>query len=398
MKCVAINNVAALCDLVHQAREAKVSLAPLGGGTQQHRLLPAKDDSWQVDLRGLNQIIDYPFDDMTITMQAGVTIAHLQRTLAEHGQTLPIDVPFPEKATLGGSIAANANGPRRFGWGTWRDYVIGISFVNDRGEEAKAGGRVVKNVAGYDLCKLMTGSFGTLGIITQITLKVRPLPQQRTIVPLEIDLNVLAKLTETIRHSRLRPVMQMVSRSHAAVRDANSKLKLYIGFDESAAAIEWQIEHLREISQFDGVHPAPPLERGDAQTILDRLTHFTIQDHGVIFQLALLPSQTADALMQMAMTLRFSGDLQADLGAGVIWGKLESSNSSANYATLVELRKLAESQSGHFTLLRFPIELVKDFPPFGSERPDWAMMRKVKQALDPDYLFNPGRFPHVNPR
>jgi hypothetical protein len=122
-----------------------------------------------------------------------------------------------------------------------------------------------------------------------------------------------------------------------------------------------------------------------------------VQDHGIIFQLALLPSQTADALMQMAMTLRFSGDLQADLGAGLIWGKLESSNSSANYATLVELRRLDESQAGHFTLLRFPIELVKDFPPFSSERPDWAMMRKVKQALDPDHLFNAGRFPPVNP-
>ena len=111
-------------------------------------------------------MIDYPARDMTITVQAGITLGRLQDLLAAENQRLPIDVPRADRATLGGGLAVNVSGPRRFGCGTLRDYVIGISIVNDEGQEIKAGGRVVKNVAGYDLCKLHVGALGTLGVIT----------------------------------------------------------------------------------------------------------------------------------------------------------------------------------------------------------------------------------------
>jgi glycolate oxidase FAD binding subunit len=144
---------------------------------------------------------------MTITVQAGMTVAQLQSTLAREKQRLPIDVPHAERATVGGIIATNMSGPRRYGWGTLRDYVIGISVVNDEGHEIKAGGRVVKNVAGYDLCKLFVGSMGTLGVITQVTFKLRPLAAEQALFafpcpPTEID-NAL-----TLLHgSKTRPVM-----------------------------------------------------------------------------------------------------------------------------------------------------------------------------------------------
>src|SRR5262249_13131056 len=135
-------------------------------------------------LRGLHQVIDYPARDMTITVQAGITIAKLQEVLHAENQRLPVDVPLADRATLGGVLATNTSGPRRYGFGTLRDYVIGISAVNDLGEEIKVGGRVVKNVAGYDLCKLFIGSLGTLGIISQVTLKLRPLPEEQAFVTL----------------------------------------------------------------------------------------------------------------------------------------------------------------------------------------------------------------------
>src|SRR5262249_46542958 len=125
----------------------------------------------------LNQVIDYPARDLTITVQAGITMQKLQETLATENQWLPIDVPSPERASIGGAIACDVSGPRRYGYGTLRDYVIGITIVNDRGEETYAGGRVVKNVAGYDFMKLHTGALGTLGVITQVTLKVKPRPE-----------------------------------------------------------------------------------------------------------------------------------------------------------------------------------------------------------------------------
>ena len=170
-------SVAELSDIVRRCAANGDAIYPVGGGTMLGWGLPPTKPGLAIDLRGLDQVIDYPARDMTITVQAGISIARLQEILRAERQQLPVDVPLPDRATIGGAIATNASGPRRFGYGTLRDYVIGISVVNDRGEEVKAGGRVVKNVAGYDLMKLYTGSFGTLGIITQVTLKVKPLAE-----------------------------------------------------------------------------------------------------------------------------------------------------------------------------------------------------------------------------
>src|SRR6185295_16370910 len=117
-----------------------------------------------------------------ITVEAGIRIDELARVLAAEKQRLPIDVPQAHRATLGGVAATNASGSRRFGLGTIRDYVIGVSAVDASGRMFKAGGRVVKNVAGYDLCKMLVGSLGTLALITQLTLKLRPLPESTTLL------------------------------------------------------------------------------------------------------------------------------------------------------------------------------------------------------------------------
>src|SRR5262249_39620905 len=158
--------------------------------------LPPTRPGIAVDLRGLAQVIDYPARDMTITVQAGVTLAQLREVLAAENQRLPIDVPRAEQATLSGALAANVSGPRRYGFGTLRDYVIGISVVNDEGQEVKAGGRVVKNVAGYDLCKLHIGALGTLGIITQVTLKLKPRPEETALVAVGCEAGGVAPLLE----------------------------------------------------------------------------------------------------------------------------------------------------------------------------------------------------------
>ena len=143
---------------------------------------PPTRDGLQLDLTGSRTIVDYTPRDMTILVEAGVRMADLAATLAAEGQQLPIDVPRAAEATLGGVVATNWTGPRRLGYGTIRDYVIGIHAVDGRGVAFKGGGRVVKNVAGYDFCKLLTGSLGTLGVITQLALKVKPLPEQSATV------------------------------------------------------------------------------------------------------------------------------------------------------------------------------------------------------------------------
>ena len=155
----------------------KRSLCPVGGRTALHYGFSTQEPDTVVAMSGLARVVDYPARDMTITVEAGMRMDELQATLATERQRLPIDIAQSGRATLGGALATNTSGPRRFGHGTFRDYVIGISSVDAHGRAFKAGGRVVKNVAGYDICKLLVGSRGTLAIVTQVTLKLRPLAE-----------------------------------------------------------------------------------------------------------------------------------------------------------------------------------------------------------------------------
>ena len=176
-----------LVETVRNCFASGTAVYPIGGGTSLNYGLPPKTPGSGLSLAQLHRVIDYPARDMTITVEAGITMAELARTLSAEKQQLPIDVPQTATATLGGVVATNWNGPRRYGLGTVRDYVIGISAVDGRGTPFKGGGRVVKNVAGYDFCKLLTGSLGVLGVIAQITLKVRPVPEKAVLMAVALS-------------------------------------------------------------------------------------------------------------------------------------------------------------------------------------------------------------------
>ena len=197
--------VTELGELVREAVRDEKALYPFGGRTKLDFGLPPTKPGFAVDCRAFNTIIDYPARDLTITVGAGVTIAALQKALAVEGQRLPIDIPNPDESTLAGAIATNTSGPRRFLRGTLRDAVIGISFLTDAGVEVKGGGRVVKNVAGYDLMKLQIGALGTLGILTQVTLKVTPKPEDQAFVVFGINAASIGPTLDRLHNSASRP-------------------------------------------------------------------------------------------------------------------------------------------------------------------------------------------------
>ena len=168
-------------------RSAEQAIVPWGGGTRRHLgFAPAQYDL-ALSTERLDQITEYSPADLTVTAQAGVTVAELQDMLAAHGQFLPLDVAWPAQQTLGGIIAARADSLRRLVYGRVRDSLLGVAVINGRGELVKGGGKVVKNVAGYDLPKLYCGSFGTLGLIVEATFKVAPLPAASATVALPLD-------------------------------------------------------------------------------------------------------------------------------------------------------------------------------------------------------------------
>src|SRR6516162_278862 len=234
--------------LVRQAAAQGQAVYPVGGRTMLDYGLPPTRPGLGIDLTKLDKIIDYPARDMTITVQAGITLAKLQETLATENQRLPIDVPRADQATLGGALATNASGPRRYGFGTLRDYVIGISVINDEGQEIKAGGRVVKNVAGYDLCKLFVGSLGTLGIITQVTLKLKPRPEEHALLTLGCGAEAVGPLLDGLYRSRTRPVCLELLNAAAARQvgmAAGAELPdapwvIVVGFEGNREAVGWQ--------------------------------------------------------------------------------------------------------------------------------------------------------------
>ncbi len=383
-------------DLVRKAAAEYQAVYPLGGRTMLGVGYTPSRAGIGVDLRSLDRVIDYPARDMTVTVQAGITLRKLQEVLAAENQRLPIDVPRADQATLGGAMAANVSGCRRYGFGTLRDYVIGISVVNDEGHEVKAGGRVVKNVAGYDLCKLHIGALGTLGIITQVTLKLRPIPEGRALVTLGCSSEELGGLLDHLATSRTRPVCievfnaagwRAVSRSAPA-----SKWIIAVGYEDSEPCVTWQVQQLIHELPADRVRGLEARAGIACQPVWQALVESPLQD-GISFRFKanLLPSAVADFCRQadeVAPSIR----LQAHAGSGIVTGQLPEPLTLEQARAMLERLAGPAAAPGNLVLPLCPPPWKRILPVWGRPRDDAGLMRKVSQALDPRQLFNPGRY------
>ena len=358
--------------------------------------LPPSRPGTAVACRELDHVTDYPARGMTITGQAGIGIARLREILRAEGQQLPVDVPLPDRATLGGAVATNASGPRRFGHGTLRDYVIGISVVNDAGQEVKGGGRVVKNVAGYDLMKLYTGSFGTLGIISQLTLKVKPRAEAAAVVLIRSDegsLNPL--LTGVLARTRTRPTIMSVLNAPAAGRTGlpAGSFAVAIGYEEKKVAVDWQVATLRSELSPEQVAGMTIAGGPDAETWVRTLADFPLIDGvGVSWKANLLPAETADFLLR-ADRLDPRPLMMAHAGNGIVYGHFPAEAPFERVRSgLDDLLRLAASASGNVVVTRCPPPWKAMLPVWGNSTADRKLMRAVKDKLDPRRLFNTGRF------
>jgi glycolate oxidase FAD binding subunit len=394
-------SVADLGDAVRQAAAEGLVIYPLGGGTMLGLGLPPTRDGIALATTHLDRVIDYPARDMTVTVETGITLTRLQALLATEHQRLPIDVPCADRATLGGALAANVSGPRRYGFGTLRDYVIGISLVNDEGLETKAGGRVVKNVAGYDLCKLYVGSLGTLGIITQVTLKLRPRPEEQALVTIGCADDAVASLLDTLHRTRTRPVCVDLL-NQAAARAVNAMAATVLpdapwlvvaGFEDNREAVSWQVQQL--IKEVSPLYSAAlnVLAGAASEPLWQGLVELPAwPGTGLTFRANLLPEGTA------AFCRRAAGQpeemlIQAHAGNGLVVGHLPRGVGAGRAAGLIkELLDAAVAARGNLVVPRCPAAWKKELPVWGAPRGDAWLMRRVKEALDPHGLFNPGRF------
>lgn len=371
------------------------AIYPRGGGTSmEYGGVPARPGVI-VDTRSLHALIDYPAADMTITVQAGMTLSGLRTILAEQHQRLLIDAPHPDRATIGGIYATNTCGSRRFGAGRPRDQIIGVSFVTSDGAIVKGGGRVVKNVAGYDLPKLMTGSMGTLGIIAQLTLKVRPMPEASAItwVPLA-SVAAAGDLLDRLNTSATRPMaLDLLNAPAAAAVGASlglpdSPLVLAVGFEDNADSVQWQVRRLAE--ELSGAGLAV-VEGEKATPLWEALNAFPAAEPGCFSIVANLRPQAVTGFVESLDQGRWS--VQAHAGNGVVRAHALGDWTLEQAAAAIEnLCDRAVDGGGNLIVARCPTEWKTHLPIWGRRRADLAIAQRVRAALDPRSAMNPGRF------
>jgi len=333
----------------------------------------------------LDRLVEHAAGDLTVTAEAGMGFADLQRTLAGARQFLTLDPAYPEASTLGGILATADTGALRHRYGGVRDLVLGITFVRADGEIARAGGRVVKNVAGYDLMKLLTGAHGTLGIAVEITFRLQPLPETGGTVLIAGEAEPIADLVRALNASALTPERcDLFSATAARALGFDGPLLFAVRFAGIAASVAEQSALL--------VKDAPPgttrrlAEDEEAAFWEHARLLFWQGDPGVavVGKWGVLPTAAVAALVE-AERLGAMGRIHAGGGVGVVrW-------QSPDPQTIGQLRTFCREHSGTLSVLEAPRTCKQQIDVWGAVGA-LALMGRIKNQFDPQGVLSPGRF------
>ena len=365
------------------ATGAGLQVIPRGGATKMDWGNPPRSGELMLSTRRLNRVVEHAWADMTATVEAGCTLQQLQQTLAEHGQRLALDPLWPEQATIGGILATNDSGPLRIRFGSLRDLVIGITLVLPDGTLAKSGGKVVKNVAGYDLPKLATGSLGTLGIITQAIFRLHPVPREsRTLSFSNADSETMNALVLAIQDCNMVPTGVQVRAGSSSTPDVDLR------FEGTTAGCDAQIEQTLRIASGARRIESP------ADVWNARSTLWSGAEPSVVCKFSLLPADLGNFLnliRKASEPLHLPWKLVAQ-AVGVGYLRLEGNDTGALLNALQDFRKNLETRGGSLVILRCPLEIKSKMDVWGSAGDALPLMRSIKAQFDPTGVLNPGRF------
>jgi glycolate oxidase FAD binding subunit len=386
----------AIATAVGEAARAREPLAIVGNGTKAGMLRPVQA-ARSLSARNLTGITLYSPNELIISARAGTPLAEIEATLAERGQHIIAEPPdlaaisgSREQQTIGGVVATNLSGPRRVAWGAMRDHVLGVRAVTGHGEIIHSGGRVLKNVTGLDLCKLLTGSHGTLAVITEVTLKVLPVPEA-------VGTVVLPGLDATAGVAALSAALgspYSVSAAAWLPAEAAARIPALAAFGQSvalarieefAASVAYRTYKLRADLGHGG---AEILDDASSRTVwraMRNMTPLWAAPDDAVWRISVRPSAGAVVLQTLAEA--FGGRGYLDWGGGLVW--IAGPATTAAHAAV---EAAASGVGGTWMLVRAPEPLraaVNVIPP--EPEPLARITRRVKAALDPNGILNPGR-------
>ncbi len=364
----------------------------------------------------LTAVLAHRHGDLTATVQAGASLAGVNRALAERGQWIPLDPPWADRATIGGLVATNDSGPRRHRYGAPRDLIIGIDFVRADGVAAKAGGIVVKNVAGYDIARLLTGSFGSLAVIVGATFKLFPLPPaSRTVV---VDLMtssrrggpvcppgadpstlVLSLSKDELRAgTRVGPYDAFVSQLRAsqltptAIEVQDPPLRILVRFETIEVAAEQQAASVVQLATTAGAN-ALVLQGDEEAAVWADHARRPWDGDGAVIKITLVPTEVAPTIMWLAGATGDAGyEVIGRAGAGVLLARV-GGDVETQVRVLAGLRERLQPPAGSAVLVRGSDELKSRVDIWGPLGDGLAVMRAIKRQFDPNGILNPGRGP-----
>lgn len=406
------SSVAEVAEILRFASAERLAVIPTGGRTHLHIGMPPHPYDLALDVSGMNRVLAFEPHDLTLAVEPGIPYGQLDRTLREKGQFLPLAPPLPEHATLGGIVAAAADTPFRYAHGTARDFLLGMEFVTGEGAVSKSGGRVVKNVTGYELHKLFIGSLGTLGVITRLNLRTFPLPpRQRMFAAAFSDKSGALALCRAIAKSPLQPRILDVLDSGAAgmfgARDAsflpwNSWL-VVIEAAGQEAVLERHARDLAAMSKETHASELVALTEAQRDQLFACLCEFSLSAFGatssaMIFRVAALPT-ALPALLEGMQKRADAHELKCAIlirALGVVYLALLPPADPKIFPELVscsrELMDLFITSGAAPMIERCPLEIKKAlgiWPPAGREH---EIAERLKHVFDPHGILSPGRF------
>jgi glycolate oxidase FAD binding subunit len=393
-------SVEQVAEVLRSATGQKTTVTPVGEGGFLHIGALPRRYEMALSLQKLNRIVDYQPTDMTVTVEAGMSLARLQAILGENGQWLPLDPPYPERVTIGGLIAANLSGPSRLSQGTVRDFLLGLRTVTADGTVVKGGGRVVKNVAGYDVPKLYCGSFGTLGVIVEATFKVRPYPEQQLLCTCSFSsaAEVMDKVLSLLA-TELQPFfIEMTNFDPRANGTDKAAAHLFVAFAGLAEEVSYQGARFRELLGEHG-GALQELSEGQDQIVANILRDFPLAGEALLrCKASMLPTEVASFYHKAEEEAGLRGlslQLMSHAGSGIIYGRTprDSNVTQEKVLSFVDwLRILAKQLGGSLVIEQIDPALKDRVDVWGHVGNSFPLMKRLKETLDPQGILNPGRF------